>query len=229
MNELTRRHLLGTTTALAGAAALGTLGAAPAAAVPANTQDTAAAWPGSRSANGWQVLTADGARSQVIEGSGLPVRLAGGAAATVLLYVARRFHYEIDQLRPGDVLGYRASSYRVREAFESNYLSGTALEIRPLAYPLNARGGFYPRELTVVRDILAELDGVVAWGGDFPVPKESHFEIALAPGHPKVKGVARKIEAGNAGLGGAVGAGATDAFDPARLARARSFARRPAA
>ncbi|MER5433736.1 hypothetical protein [Streptomyces sp. NPDC002588] len=228
MNELTRRHLLGATTALTGAAGLGMLGATPAAAVPANAPGGAAAWRGSRSANGWRVLTSAEAQSHVIEGSGRPVRLAGGAPAIILLHVARRFHYEIDQLRPGDVLGHRAS-HRVREAFESNYLSGTALEIRPLAYPLNARGGFYPHELTVIRDVLAELDGVVAWGGDFTVPKESHLEIALAPGHPKVKGVARKIQEWNAGLGGAQGAGATDAFDPARLARARSFARRTAA
>ncbi|MEU5092348.1 hypothetical protein [Streptomyces sp. NPDC021356] len=112
----------------------------------------------------------------------------------------------------------------MREPYESNHLSGTALVIRPAAYPLGVEGGLYPRELTVARDILAELDGVVAWGGDFTVPKESHFEIAYAPGHPKVKGVARKIDGWNTGPGNE-GAGATDAFDPGRRTRAEAFAR----
>lgn len=221
MNELTRRHLLGTGAGLAGALAIGSLGAAPAVAAdrPGGT------WTRSRSANGWEIL--DKATTYGIEGSGRSVSLAGGDAATILLHVARRFHYEIDQLRDGDVRGHR-TSVKVREPYESNYLSGTAIEIRPHACPLGAKDGFYPLELVVIRDILAELDGVVVWGGDFSTPKESHFEIALKPGHPKVKGVARKIADWNAGPG-SEGAGAVDAFDAERQRRARSFARRTAA
>nr|WP_202469465.1 hypothetical protein [Streptomyces sp. SID2888] len=218
---MTRRHVLGAGAGLAGAIAVGSLGAAPAVAAdrPGGT------WTRSRSANGWEILTE--ATSYGIEGSGRSVSLADGDAATILLHVARRFHYEIDQLRDGDVRGYRAS-FEVREPYESNYLSGTAIEIRPRAYPLGAKEGFYPRELVVIRDILAELDGAVAWGGDFATPKESHFEIALEPGHPKVKGVARKIAGWNAGPGNE-GAGAVDAFDAERQRHARSFARRTAA
>ncbi|WP_405389907.1 hypothetical protein OG596_19665 [Streptomyces sp. NBC_01102] len=131
-----------------------------------------------------------------------------------------------DQLRDGDVRGHRTSR-GVGQAYESNYLSGTAIEIRARAYPLGARDGLYAPELVVVRDILAELDGAVEWGGDFSVPKESHFEIALRPGHPKVKGVARKTASWNAGPG-AQGAGTVDAYEAGRRAHARTFARRTA-
>ncbi|MEU8792208.1 hypothetical protein [Streptomyces sp. NPDC048643] len=219
MNELTRRHFVGAAAGFAGAAAIGSLGAAPASAAPRRTD-----WAGSRSANGWEILPE--AESFRIEGSDRSVHLAGGTAATLLLHVARRFHYEIDQLRDGDVRGHRTSR-RVQDPHESNYLSGTAIEIRPQAYPLGAKGGFYPQELVVIRDVLAELDGAVAWGGDFATPKESHFEVAHEPGHPKVKGVARKIDGWNSGPGNE-GAGATDAFDPARRRRATSFAHRTA-
>lgn len=219
MNELTRRHFVGAAAGFAGAAAIGSLGAAPASAAPRRTD-----WTGSRSANGWEILAE--ARSFRIEGSDQSVHLAGGTAATLLLHVARRFHYEIDQLRDGDVRGHRTSRH-VQDPHESNYLSGTALEIRPQAHPLGAQDGFYPRELVVIRDILAELDGAVTWGGDFATPKESHFEVAHQPGHPKVKGVARKIDGWNSGPGNE-GAGATDAFDPARRRRATSFAHRTA-
>jgi hypothetical protein len=199
------------------------LGATPAAAADAENA-SGGTWAGSRSANGWAILTE--ATSYDIEGSGRSVRLAGGDTATILLHVARRFHYEIDQLRPDDVHGHR-TSFRVREPYESNYLSGTAIEIRPLAYPLGAKGGFYADELVVIWDILAELDGAVAWGGGFATPKESHFEIALKAGHHKVKSVARKIAGWNAGQGGG-GAGSVDAFDPTRREHARAFARRTA-
>ncbi|GAA3007606.1 hypothetical protein [Streptomyces fulvorobeus] len=220
MTELTRRHIIGATAGLAGAAAIGSLGATPALAADA----PARTWTGSRSANGWEILAE--AASYGIEGSGRSVRLAGGDAATILLHVARRFHYEIDELRADDVRGHRTSR-KVRESYESNHLSGTAIEIRRPVYPLGSKGNFYEQELVVIRDILVELDGAVAWGGDFATPKESHFEIALKPGHPKIKGVARKIEGWNAGTG-REGAGSVDAFAPDRREKSRAFARRTA-
>ncbi|MBV7248536.1 hypothetical protein [Streptomyces sp. MW-W600-10] len=212
---------LGATTALAGFA--GTAHAAPAA-PSADTSPANRTWSGRRSANGWPVLPE--AELMRIEGSDQSVRLADGDAATILLHVARRFHYEIDQLRDGDVTGH-TTEHGIDQDYESNYLSGTALAIRPRAYPVGAKDGLYPRELVVVRDVLAELDGVVAWGGDFATPKESHFEIAYAPGHPKVKGVARTIRGWQEGPGDE-GAGAVDAYGPGRLSKAEAFARRTA-
>ncbi|GAA4306366.1 hypothetical protein GCM10023086_24570 [Streptomyces venetus] len=117
---------------------------------------------------------------------------------------------------------------RISEEYESNHLSGTAIAIRPRSYPVGVKGGgLYPNELVVVRDILAELDGVVRWGGDFTPAKESHFEIGVKPGHPRLKGVARKILGWEEGPEDQ-GAGATEAFDPERRGRARAFARRAA-
>ncbi|MFE7759108.1 hypothetical protein [Streptomyces sp. NPDC057418] len=212
---------LGATTALA--ALPGAAYAAPR--VPsADGAPVGRRWPGAKSANGWPVL--EEAELFRIEGSGRSVRLADGDAAVILLHVARRFHYEIDQLRDGDVTGHSTTRNAIQD-YESNYLSGTALAIRPLAYPVGVKGGLYPHELVVVRDILAELDGVVRWGGDLTTPKESHFELAYAPGHPKVKGVARTIRGWDAGPGSA-GAGTVDAFDPKRRSKARAFARRAA-
>lgn len=216
---LSRRRFAGATGAVAGAVVLGPMGAvAPAsAAVPA----PAGTWKDRRSANGWPVLTE--AKEYDIEGSGQSVRLADGDASVLLLHVARRFHYEIDQLRRGDVRGHSTSgTFQAR--YESNHLSGTAIAIRPEAYPVGVKGGLYPQELVIVRDILTELDGTVRWGGDFATPKESHFEIAVRSGHPKLKGVARKIRGWNDTPG--EGAGSTDAFDVRRRAKARAFALR---
>ncbi|MDX3853437.1 M15 family metallopeptidase [Streptomyces sp. AK02-01A] len=214
-----RRRVLATGAGLGAATAL-----APILSGTAQAEDSGPSrvWNGTRSANGWPVL--DNGENFTIEGSGLSVRLAAGSVAVILLHVARRFHYEINQLREGDVRGH-IRSRNILQRYESNHLSGTAVAIRPDAFPAGVKGGLYPYELVVVRDILTELDGVVAWGGDFATPKESHFEIAYRPEHPKVKGVARKIQGWDSGPGGE-GAGATDAFDPRRQARARDFVRR---
>ncbi len=220
MGDLTRRRFAGATVGVAGAAALGSL-------LPAGQAVAAAgagSWTKDSTGNGWPLL--EKAESFTIEGSDQGVRLAGGDAAVVLLHVARRFHYEIDRLRDGDVHGWTGER-RIEAEYESNYLSGTAIAIRPLSYPVGARNGLYPNELVVVRDILAELDGVVVWGGDFTPAKESHFEVGVKPGHPRLKGVARKIVGWSEGPGDQ-GAGATDAFDPGRRSKARSFARRAA-
>ncbi|MFB6839158.1 hypothetical protein [Streptomyces sp. NPDC056361] len=227
MNDLSRRRVLGAAGGLAGATALGLLDLTPAAAaVPgaaAGTVPRPANWRGTRSANGWKIL--DAAPAHPIEGSGRSVQLAEGDAATLLLHVARRFHYEIDELRVGDVTGH-STTRRIRLPHESNYLSGTAISIRRDAYPLGVGGGLYPHEQVVVRDILAELDGVVAWGGDLATPQESHFELALGPTHPKVRGVARKLREWRDAPG--QGAGSIDAFAPERLATVASFRARGA-
>jgi hypothetical protein len=222
-NILTRRRFLTTSAGVAaGIAAAGVLAAPAAQAAP-----HARTWDRRTSRNGWPVL--DHAPVFRIEGSPASVRLADGDAATILLHISRRFHYEIDELRKGDVHGHTAVR-KIAQPYESNYLSGSAMAIRPDSYPVGVRGGYYPQQLLVIRDILAELDGAAVWGGDFQVPKEAHFEIAHQPGHPKVTGAARKIRSWTDGPGPVhQGAGVTDAFDPERLDRARAFARRGAA
>jgi len=217
---ISRRRFVGSGAGVLGVVTLGSvLSAAPAVAVPKATPE----WRADATANGWKVLAEADAEEYLVEGSGLAVRLAAGDAAVLLLHVARRFHYEIDALRAGDFHGH-STSRLVNHPFESNHLSGTAINIRPHAYPLGVSGGLYTAELVVIRDILVELDGAVAWGGDFTTPNESHFEIALAPTHPKVKGVARTVRGWNGSPG--KGAGATDAFGPDRRSRAEAFAQR---
>lgn len=214
-----RRVMTGGAGALTAAALASTVAASPAIAAPEATPE----WQKGSSANGWRVLTEAKTEEYLVEGSGLAVRLATGDPAVLLLHVARRYHYEIGSLRAGDLRGHTASRL-VAQPFESNHLSGTAMAIREHAYPLGVSGGLYRTELVVIRDILSELGGTVAWGGDFTPPKESHFEIALAPTHPKTKNVARTIRGWNTEPG--KGAGATDAFAPERRTRAATFAQR---
>ncbi|MFK0043145.1 hypothetical protein ACIQU4_03405 [Streptomyces sp. NPDC090741] len=159
-----------------------------------------------------------------VEGAGaLTVSVLDGDIATVFLHVIRRYHYEIARLEKGEMTGH-TTRHTVAQAYESNYLSGTAIAIRPEMYPTGARNGFFAEELTLVRDILADCEGVVRWGGDESTPKESHFEIAVGPRDPLLGQVAKKIAAWT--LSPAAGAGATDATAAPRLRAADALKRR---
>lgn len=177
---------------------------APANATPKNAKE----WPGARSANGWPILP--DCKTFPVEGSNESVAVAEGDPAALLLHVARRFNYEIDALRSREIAGH-TTSRTVDQPYESNYLSGTAIAIRPALYPAGASGLLYPNELAVIRDIIAELDGAVSWGGDELIPKESHFQLALAPNHPLTKDTARKVRKGEQ-MPRSKGAGAINAF-----------------
>lgn len=186
-------------------AAATTVGFAPAAAAAATA-----------SANGWPLGHKD-IVTYGIQGSRATVALRSGDVATVLLHVARRFHYEIAALQPG-----KMSQVAGTAPFETNYASGTAFAIQPDLYPLGVKGNLFPAELAVLRDVLAECDGVVRWGGDFKKsPKEGHFQIDVRPNSPKLAAVARKID----GWGPSKAAGAPpEVFAKARAAEAKVLA-----
>jgi hypothetical protein len=151
-------------------------------------------WAGSRSQNGWAVVTPTRVRRLIIEGSDAGVALLPGDASVVLLHVARRFHYEVSTLRPGDVRGH-VTGRGLAAPYESNYLSGTAIAIRPGQFPAGSGGNLFPPQLIVVQDILAECAGVVRWGGDDRRPKEGHFQIDVPPGDPGLRKLAARITA----------------------------------
>ncbi|MFD8262214.1 hypothetical protein ACFV19_25575 [Streptomyces griseoluteus] len=214
---LSRRQILGIGAGMAAGSALAAL-PSTAIAAPAGGE-----WKGRRSQNGWSVIGSDQARTFRIEGTDVDATLRDGDVATVLLYVARRFSYEIDMLRSGDVEGH-ATDRHVGAEFESNHLSGTALAVRPLWYPLGASQGtgMSTAERTVIADVLADCSGVVAWGGDLNPVKESHFHIDVSPSDARLKELARRIQGWNDTPGR--GAGTIDAFSPARIEWARKAA-----
>ncbi|MDT0346450.1 hypothetical protein [Streptomyces litchfieldiae] len=125
--------------------------------------------------------------------TGVTVRI--GDAEAILIHVIRRFHYEISELRNDDVTGWRSPSEVRRNWPEGNQASGTAVQIRPGFYPAGTSGGFSHLQLLVIRDILAELDGAVRWGGDDRHLNESLFYLDVGPDEPRLAEMVEKIRA----------------------------------
>lgn len=208
---ITRRTLLGAT---AGAGALA-LTPVPAMAAPQT------------SANGWTVDPAAIATYRV-EGSEASVALRRGPAAVVLLHIARRWHYEIAPLDTGEgggVVGHTADR-PVRAAFESNYLSGTAIALHPTAYPVGGSERLWPHHEAIVRDILVDCDGTVVWGGDLSLATASHFHVVAAPRGSALARVADRLDPGEHAVSASQTAGAVaDPATPERRRRARRLPR----
>lgn len=162
---------------------------------------------GMPSANGWEMEKGSDIGGSVwtrpIPGSPVTAQLRLGDVAVVLVHVVRRFHYEIGTLQRGEVIGFKSPDGLT--GHESNHASGTAIDIRPGWYPPGASGGFTMHELAVLRDVLADCDGVVGWGGDLAVSDEGHFQIQVGPDDPRLAGVAAKIRDWNSRPGSGAG------------------------
>jgi TAT (twin-arginine translocation) pathway signal sequence len=153
---------------------------------------------GQNSHNGWEMEKTADNRGNIylrpvpgVPVTGIQVRI--GAVETVLVHLVRRFHYEVDQLRAGEVVGWQAPESVRPTLPESNLASGTAVRIRPGHYPAGASGNFFPLQLVVLRDILAELDGVVRWGGDDHAVNEALFYLDVGPDDNRLTALVAKL------------------------------------
>lgn len=79
--------------------------------------------------------------------------------------------------------------------------------------------------MVVIRDILAELDGVVRWGGDDPKPDEALFYLAVGPDDRRLVEVAAKIRGWNERPDAGPGTG-VDVLDSKRRSAAKSLENR---
>jgi hypothetical protein len=234
--DLSRRTLLSRTAAVAGATVLasftGNVLPAHAAARPAEAQVPGGTVTGRPSLNGWETEKSadDGGNIWTRPVPGTPldgVQVRMGDIETVLVHVVQRFHYEVDPLRRDDVVGWRHPATIRNELAESNLASGTAVQIRPGFYPSGQRGGFFSNQLVIVRDILADLEGVVRWGGDDKWPDEALFYIDAPPEDGHLTRVADKLRTWAVTPGKGAGASA-DPFQRDRRRAAQRLARRQA-
>lgn len=187
---------------------------------------------GRNSPNGWEMENEIDAECSIwtreIEGTRGPLTVAvrSGDVETVLMHVIRRFNYEIDQLGSKDedpaIQGWiHPGKIHDSHLPEANLASGTAVVIRPTWYVPGARDGIDAAQKATIRDILAECEGVVRWGGDDRRPYEGLFSVGTRPGDPHLAAVAAKIRRWNY----TSGEGAGVLIDPTSPSRRRLAAR----
>lgn len=138
------------------------------------------------------------------------IAMRKGDVATVLSYVANRFHSEVEKLAwPGN-WGYAERTIRGNSTTLSNHASGTAIDLNAPRHPLGKVGTFSSAQRGRIQKILKDCGGVVRWGGNYNGRKdEMHFEINA--GTAAVARVAKAIRAGKkpGPSGGAVSGGSS--------------------
>lgn len=163
------------------------------------------------SQNGWKANDRSLIASYAIPGGRISVRK--GDVATILVYVAKRFHSEVENLVwPGN-WGYAERPIRGGSSL-SNHASGTAIDLNAPRHYLGARGTFTKKQVRAIRKILSDVGGVIRWGGDYRSRKdEMHFEINA--GSARVRAVAKAIRAGKkpGPSGGAVSVGGGSSWE----------------
>lgn len=229
VNGMSRRVLVKSTGVITAAVAAGLVAPGTALAGPRDGAPTGpAAAPAKKaptSANGWSLEKEANHVSTVwtrpVSGTGLEVDVRIGDVEAILLHVVRRYHYEVEQLPGVDLAGWRPIGGLKKGAPESNLASGTAVRIRPGA---GASGSLFPLQVLTVRDILADCEGVVRWGGDDDPVDESLFYIGLGPDDDRVRKVADRFRVQEVTPG--LGAGVTvDVLAPSRRERAKRLHR----
>ncbi|MFD5567252.1 hypothetical protein [Streptomyces cadmiisoli] len=225
MNDVPRRTVVKGAGVLAAVAAVGSFTGPAAVAAPASAPVNAPRKKAPTSANGWPLETEANHVSTVwtrpVAGTGLDVDIRIGDAEAILLHVVRRFHYEVEQLPGVDLAGWQPIGGLKKGRPESNLASGTAVRIRPGAA---ASGGLFPLQLLTVRDILADCEGVVRWGGDDSPVDESLFYLDLGPDDARVRELADRLRAGAATPGRGAGV-QVDVLSRSRRGRADRLAR----
>lgn len=146
------------------------------------------------SQNGYRAKDYSLIAAYTVPGTSVRVALRKGDVSVVMLYLLKQFNDTVEPLRQSDTGGYNPRSI-IGGKVVSNHASGTAADVRWRDHPLGARGTFNSNQVKAIRKILAFLEGVVRWGGDYKGRKdEMHFEVN-AP-LAKVEEVADKIRNG---------------------------------
>jgi hypothetical protein len=148
--------------------------------------------------NGWPAHSdpsrIDVVRFEPIPGFPLPGGVRDGDVKTVLTYVARRLHAEvepIDETAIRDDWGYAFKYSANSPHLLSCHASATAFDWNATQHPNGRSGTFTAVQVRGIRAILTACEGLVRWLGDARVPDEMHFEIRGTPS--QIAALARRL------------------------------------
>ncbi len=131
------------------------------------------------SQNGWPLVTIGELDRSPIPGTSI-VPIPGvlrGDVATVLHWVGVQFNARVESLYNPGCWGWNSPTPIPGTSIYSNHSSGTAIDFNAPSFPWKLYT-MTSAQRQVCRDIAAETEGVVVWGGDFPTfVDEMHFEI----------------------------------------------------
>lgn len=152
-------------------------------------------WP---AAPGWTIANGKLA-ALVVAGESFSPGVLAGDVHTCLQYLAQRLHNEVEPIiAPGwhqaDEWGYYFKMSANSSSLISVHSAAGAIDYNATRHPNRRKGTFTAAQVAGIRRILADLEGVIYWGGDgwgSGTWDEMHFEIAKSAA--EVARVAQKL------------------------------------
>lgn len=149
--------------------------------------------PGVLTENGWPMVNADKTVSVEVVKAARKVPLLRGDVATILNAFIILYDREVEPIR-SQVWGWSPDN----DVWNSNHMSGTAIDIHAPWYPWGARK--MPAHIKQkVFTLLEKFEGVIYWGAGWNKPDEMHYQIGLPPQNPRVRALADKLNNGYLG------------------------------
>lgn len=151
--------------------------------------------------NGWRQCSRNECVTPVVPGtSNVKPEFRGGDAATILVAWCAWYHRNvetIDRYKPRDYWAWSATN----DVWNSNHLSGTAIDLCATQYPWGRR--VMPADrIAKVRRGLALFEGVIFWGADWSRADEMHYQLNFPEGDRRIADFAAKLNAGHLGIYG---------------------------
>lgn len=104
-------------------------------------------------------------------------KVRAGDVYIVFNYLCTRFNAEVERINKSWSWGYDPRPIRGSTEL-SNHASGTAVDLNAPAHGLGKTGTFSAKQTVAIRQILADLDNTIRWGGNFNGRKdEMHFGV----------------------------------------------------
>lgn len=133
------------------------------------------------SQNGWPVdkSGANQDRAPIYGNVKVPNGVLEGDVATVLRWVARRYHETVEPLVAGTCWGWFVKPIEGGSSI-SNHASGTAIDLNADQHPIAvaASKNMTAKQIAACHAIVKAAGGVIRWGGDYTGrPDPMHWEI----------------------------------------------------
>lgn len=129
------------------------------------------------SQNGWPVVDQGDVIDRAVLGVEFPNGWLRGDVDTVFTYLVGRLHRDVEPMVSPGCWGWYVKTIEGGTTI-SNHASGTAFDYNAPKHPMGTRNTYSATKRAKIRAILAELDDVVRWGGDYAGrPDDMHFEI----------------------------------------------------
>lgn len=148
------------------------------------------------SENGWPMYRGHLSVVTTVVPAAKGVPLRRGDVATILNAFIILYNRRVEPI-VSQVWGYSWDN----DVWNSNHMSGTAIDINAPMYPWGAYRMPADR-IAKVRSLVNDFEGTVFWGRDWARPDEMHFQIGLPPSNPRVAAFAAKLNNGHLGAYG---------------------------